>query len=192
MTLTTDRLFTQARTATFFLESRGVDDETLRALYELLKWGPTASNCCPARFVFVRTPQAKARLLGGLSPGNVAKAQSAPVTVVVGMDMAFYEQLPFLYPQADARSWFAGKPEVIAREALRSSSLQVAYLIIAARALGLDAAPMGGIDPDKMDAEFFAGTTVKSHMVCCLGHADPARQRPRNQRLSFDQACRLA
>ena len=192
MTLTTDRLFTQARTATFFLESPGVDDETLRALYELLKWGPTASNCCPARFVFVRTPQAKARLLGCLSPGNVAKAQSAPVTVVVGMDMAFYEQLPFLYPQADARSWFAGKPEVIAREALRSSSLQVAYLIIAARALGLDAAPMGGIDPDKMDAEFFAGTTVKSHMVCCLGHADPARQRPRNPRLSFDQACRLA
>jgi len=140
----------------------------------------------------VRTPQAKARLLGCLSPGNVAKAQSAPVTVVVGMDMAFYEQLPFLYPQADARSWFAGKPEVIAREALRSSSLQVAYLIIAARALGLDAAPMGGIDPAKMDAEFFAGTTVKSHMVCCLGHADPARQRPRNPRLSFDQACRLA
>jgi len=192
MTLTTDRLFTQARTATFFLESPGVDDETLRALYELLKWGPTASNCCPARFVFVRTPQAKARLLGCLSPGNVAKAQSAPVTVVVGMDMAFYEQLPFLYPQADARSWFAGKPEVIAREALRSSSLQVAYLIIAARTLGLDAAPMGGIDPDKMDAEFFAGTTVKSHMVCCLGHADAARQRPRNPRLSFDQACRLA
>jgi len=192
MTLTTDRLFTQARTATFFLELPGVDDETLRALYELLKWGPTASNCCPARFVFVRTPQAKARLLGCLSPGNVAKAQSAPVTVVVGMDMAFYEQLPFLYPQADARSWFAGKPEVIAREALRSSSLQVAYLIIAARALGLDAAPMGGIDPAKMDAEFFAGTTVKSHMVCCLGHADPARQRPRNPRLRFDQACRLA
>ncbi|MFI4928965.1 MAG: malonic semialdehyde reductase [Burkholderiales bacterium] len=192
MAITTDRLFTQARTATFFLESPGVDDDTLHALYELLKWGPTASNCCPARFVFVRTPQAKERLLGCLSPGNVAKAKSAPVTAVIGMDMAFYDQLPVLYPQADARSWFAGQPEVIAREALRSSSLQAAYLIIAARTLGLDAAPMGGIDAAKMDAEFFAGTTVKSHMVCCLGHADVARQRPRNPRLPFDQACRLA
>jgi 3-hydroxypropanoate dehydrogenase len=192
MTLTTDRLFTQARTATYFMESPGVDDGTLHALYELLKWGPTASNCCPARFVFVRTPQARERLFQALSPGNVAKAKSAPVTVVIGMDMAFYEQLPLLYPQADARSWFAGKPEVIAREALRSSSLQAAYLIIAARTLGLDAAPMGGIDAAKMDAEFFAGTTVKSHMVCCLGHADVARQRPRNPRLTFEQACRLA
>jgi 3-hydroxypropanoate dehydrogenase len=192
MAITTEQLFTQARTATFFLEARGVDDDTLRALYELLKWGPTASNCCPARFVFVRTAAAKARLLTCLSPGNVAKAKSAPVTVVIGMDMAFYEQLSKLYPQADARSWFAGKPEVIAREALRSSSLQAAYLIMSARMLGLDAAPMGGIDAAKMDAEFFAGTTVKSHMVCCLGHADVARQRPRNPRLDFDQACWLA
>jgi len=192
MTLTTDGLFTQARTATYFLQEQAVGDDTLRALYELLKWGPTASNCCPARFVFVRTPEAKAQLLGCLSPGNVAKAQSAPVTVVVGMDMAFYEHLPFLYPQADARSWFAGKPDVIMREALRSSSLQVAYLIMAARSLGLSAAPMGGIDADKMDAAFFAGTTIRSHMVCCLGHADPSRQRPRNPRLPFEQACRLA
>jgi 3-hydroxypropanoate dehydrogenase len=192
MTLTTDGLFTQARTATYFLESQAVADHTLRTLYELLKWGPTASNCCPARFVFVRTPEAKAQLLDCLSPNNVAKAQSAPVTVVVGMDMAFYDQLPFLYPQADARSWFAGKPEVIAREALRSSSLQVGYLIVAARSLGLDAAPMGGIDAGKMDAAFFAGTTIKSHMVCCLGHADPSRQRPRNPRLPFEQVCRLA
>jgi len=191
MSPSTDPLFTRARTATYFVESPGVDDDTLRALYELLKWGPTASNCCPARFVFVRTAPAKERLLACLSPGNVAKAKSAPVTVVIGMDMAFYEQLPLLYPQADARSWFAGKPELIAREALRSSSLQAAYLIIAARALGLDAAPMGGIDAAKMDAEFFAGTTVKSHMVCCLGHADATRQRPRNPRLAFEQACRL-
>jgi len=192
MQVSTEQLFTLARTPTLLLESPAVDDDTLRALYELLKWGPTSANCCPARFVFVRTPAAKERLLACVSAGNVAKAKSAPVTVVVGMDMAFYEQLPVLYPQADARSWFAGKPEVIAREALRSSSLQAAYLIIAARALGLDAAPMGGIDAAKMDAEFFAGTTIRSHMVCCLGHADRARQRPRNPRLSFDQACRLA
>jgi 3-hydroxypropanoate dehydrogenase len=187
----TEQLFTQARTATLFLESPGVSDDTLHALYELLKWGPTSSNCCPARFVFVRTPEARERLWPCLSPGNVPKAKSAPVTVVIGMDMAFYEQLPTLYPQADARSWFAGKPDVIAREALRSSSLQAAYLIIAARALGLDAAPMGGIDAAKMDAEFFSGTTVKSHMVCCLGRSDVACQRPRNPRLAFDVACRM-
>lgn len=191
MVTTTERLFTHARTPAFFLESPGVDDDTLRALYELLKWGPTSANCCPARFVFVRSREARERLWPCLSPGNVPKAKSAPVTVVVGMDMAFYDQLPKLYPQADARSWFAGKPEVIAREALRSSSLQAAYLIMAARSLGLDAAPMGGIDMAKMDAEFFAGTTVKSHMVCCLGHSDVARQRPRNPRLDFDQACAL-
>lgn len=190
MQTSTERIFTDAHTASGFLDTP-VADATLRELYELLKWGPTASNCCPARFVFVRTPAQRELLASCVSAGNVAKVRSAPVTVVIGMDMAFYEQLPRLYPQADARSWFAGKPEAIAREALRSSSLQAAYLIIAARALGLDCGPMGGIDAAKMDAAFFAGTTVKSHMVCALGQADPARQRARNPRLEFDEACRL-
>lgn len=190
MHTSTEQLFTQAHTAGAFVDTP-VGDDTLRTLYDLLKWGPTSSNCCPARFVFVRTPAQRERLVDCVSPGNVAKVRSAPVTVVIGMDMAFYEQLPRLYPQADARSWFAGKPEVIAREALRSSSLQAGYLILAARALGLDCGPMGGIDAEKMDAAFFAGSTVKSHMICSLGHADRAKQRPRNPRLTFDEACRL-
>jgi 3-hydroxypropanoate dehydrogenase len=190
MHTSTEQLFTQAHTAGAFVDTP-VDDDTLRTLYDLLKWGPTSSNCCPARFVFVRTPAQRERLVECVSPGNVAKVRSAPVTVVIGMDMAFYEQLPRLYPQADARSWFAGKPEVIAREALRSSSLQAGYLILAARALGLDCGPMGGIDAAKMDAAFFAGTTVKSHMICGLGQGDRAKQRPRNPRLTFDEACRL-
>jgi 3-hydroxypropanoate dehydrogenase len=192
MHTTTEQLFTDARTARSFLAD-AVADDTLRQLYELLKFGPTASNCCPARFVFVRTSEQRERLAQCMNPGgNQAKVRNAPVTVVIGMDMAFYEQLPRLYPQADARSWYAGKPEAIAREALRSSSLQAAYLIVAARALGLDAAPMGGIDAAKIDTEFFAGTAVKSHMVCCLGRGDAAALKPRNPRLAFDEACRLA
>lgn len=192
MQTSTEQLFTEARTARAFIDTP-VSDDTLHRLYELLKFGPTASNCCPARFVFVRTPEQRERLALCVNPGgNQAKVRNAPVTVVIGMDMAFYEQLPKLYPQADARSWYAGKPDVIAHEALRSSSLQAAYLILAARALGLDAAPMGGIDAVKMDAAFFAGSTVKSHMVCCLGHADASKQKPRNPRLAFDEACRLA
>jgi 3-hydroxypropanoate dehydrogenase len=192
MQTSTEQLFTEARTARAFVNT-AVPDDTLRQLYELLKFGPTASNCCPARFVFVRTAEQRERLALCVNPGgNQAKVRNAPVTVVIGMDMAFYEQLPRLFPHVDARSWYAGKPEVIAQEALRSSSLQAAYLILAARTLGLDAAPMGGIDAVKMDAAFFAGTPVKSHMVCCLGHADRAAQKPRYPRLSFDEACRLA
>jgi 3-hydroxypropanoate dehydrogenase len=190
MTLTTDTLFTQAHTAGGFVD-RPVDDATLHAVYELLKWGPTSANSCPARFLFVRTPQACERLVECVSPGNVAKVQSAPVTVVIGMDMAFYELLPRLYPQSDARSWFAGKPELIAREALRCSCLQAAYLIIAARSLGLDCAPMAGFDAAKVDAAFWTGTTVRSNMICALGHADPAKRRPRKPRLAFDEACQL-
>ncbi|MFO1217114.1 MAG: malonic semialdehyde reductase [Burkholderiaceae bacterium] len=190
MQTSTEALFTEARTPRAFLDTP-VSDDTLRQLYELLKFGPTAANCCPARFVFVRTPAERERLAQCVNPGNQARVRAAPVTVVIGMDMTFYEQLPKLYPQADARSWYVGKPEAIAREALRSGSLQAAYLVIAARALGLDAGPMGGIDAAKVDAAFFAGTQVKSHMVCCLGRADASAQKPRNPRLAFDEACRL-
>jgi 3-hydroxypropanoate dehydrogenase len=191
MQTTTEQLFTEARSARGFVEST-IADDTLRQLYELLKWGPTASNCCPARFVFVRSRPERERLAACVNPGNQARVRTAPVTVIVGMDMAFYEQLPHLFPHVDARAWFAGKPEAIAHEALRSSSLQAGYLIIAARALGIDCSPMGGIDTAKVDAAYFAGTEVKSHMVCSLGRADPAAQKPRGPRLSFDEACRLA
>lgn len=190
-TVTLARLFTEARTQNGYLD-RPLPDETLRELYELLKWGPTSANSSPARFVFVRSAEARARLLDCMSPGNQQKVREAPVTAIIGMDMAFHEQLPKLFPHTDARSWFAGQPELIATTAMRNSSLQGAYLILAARALGLDCGPMSGFDAAKMDAAFWAGTTVRTNFVCTLGTGDPARLMPRSPRLSFDEACRLA
>jgi 3-hydroxypropanoate dehydrogenase len=190
MNITTEQLFDQAHTASGFLPTP-VADETLRNLYELTKWGPTSANCCPARFVFVRTPEAKAQLLTCVSPGNVSKVSEAPVTAVIGMDMAFYDKLPTLYPPTDARAWFVGNDAKIAETAMRNSSLQGGYFILAARALGLDCGPMGGFDPAKMDAAFWAGTPVRTNFICTLGHADKARQHPRNPRLAFDEACLL-
>ncbi len=191
MHTTTAQLFTEARTPGGWLPTP-VSDDTLRALYDLLKWGPTAANSGPARFVFVRSAEGRARLLDCVSPGNAPRVQAAPVTVVVGMDLAFFEHLPALYPQTDARSWYAGKDALVQETAFRNSSLQGAYLILAARALGLDAGPMSGFDPAKVDAAFFAGTAVRSNFICTLGHADPALARPRNPRLPFDTACTLA
>jgi 3-hydroxypropanoate dehydrogenase len=190
MSLTTAQLFTEARTQNGYLD-HPVSDAQLRALYDLLKFGPTAANSCPARFVFVRSAEAKARLLECVSPGNVAKIQQAPVTVIVGMDLEFHEKLPFLYPATDARSWYVGKPEMIATHALRNSSLQAAYLMLAARSLGLDCGPMGGFDAAKVDAAFFAGTTATVNFVVALGHGRPEALYPRGPRLAFDEACRL-
>ena len=190
MQTSTEVLFTQARTQTGYLD-QAVDAATLRALYDLLKWGPTSANCSPARFVFVQSDQAKQRLMACMNAGNVEKVREAPVTVVIGMDLAFYEHLPTLFPHTDARSWFEGNAPKIAETALRNSSLQGAYLIMAARALGLDCAPMSGFDSARVDAEFWAGTSVRSNFVCCLGRGDAARLRPRNPRLSFEQACAI-
>ena len=190
-TVTLARLFTEARTQNGYLD-QPLPDERLRELYELLKWGPTSANSSPARFVFVRSAEAKARLLACISPGNQQKVREAPVTAIIGMDMAFHEQLPKLFPHTDARSWFAGKPDLIATTAMRNSSLQGAYLILAARALGLDCGPMSGFDAEQMDAAFWAGTTVRTNFVCTLGTGDPATLMPRSPRLNFDEACRLA
>ena len=190
-TVTTAQLFTEARTQNGYLD-QPVPDERLRELFDLLKWGPTSANSSPARFVFVRSAEARARLLACMSPGNQQKVREAPVTVIIGMDMAFHEQLPKLFPHTDARSWFAGKPELIATTAMRNSSLQGGYLILAARALGLDCGPMSGFDAEKMDAAFWAGTTVRTNFVCTLGTGDPTKLMPRSPRLSFDEACRLA
>jgi 3-hydroxypropanoate dehydrogenase len=191
MHVTTDQLFGAARTPGGFLPTP-VDDARLHALYELLKWGPTSANCCPARFVFVRSPGGRQRLANCVDGGNRSRVLAAPVTVIVGMDLDFPDTLGRLYPQADARSWFAGRPEHIRATALRNSSLQGGYLILAARALGLDAGPMSGFDAERVDAAFWSGTAVRTNFICCLGHADPAQQRPRNPRLAFDEACRLA
>ena len=190
MTLTTAQLFTDARTQNGYLD-QAVPDEQLRALYDLLKFGPTAANSSPARFRFVRSAEAKARLLACVSPGNVAKIEQAPVTVIVGMDLEFFDKLPQLFPHADARAWFAGKPAAIQDTAFRNSSLQGAYLMIAARALGLDCGPMSGFDAAKLDAAFWAGTAVKTNFICTLGKGDPAKLFPRSPRLSFDEACAL-
>jgi 3-hydroxypropanoate dehydrogenase len=190
MSLTTAQLFTEARTQNGYLD-QPVPDAQLRALYDLLKFGPTAANSCPARFVFVRSPEAKARLLECVSPGNVAKIQQAPVTVIVGMDLAFHDKLPQLFPHVDARAWFAGKDALIQESAFRNSSLQGGYMIIAARALGLDCGPMSGFDKAKLDAAFFAGTAVKSNFICTLGRGDPSKVFERNPRLSFEEACSL-
>jgi len=191
MNVTTEQLFTEARTQNGYLADP-VPDATLRALYDLLKWGPTSANSSPARFVFVRGAQAKSRLIDCMNPGNVQKVREAPVSAVIGMDMAFYDKLPQLFPHTDARPWFAGKPELIESTAFRNSSLQGAYLILAARALGLDCGPMSGFDGPKMDEAFWAGTAVRTNFVCTLGRGNPAKLMPRSPRLAFDEACRLA
>lgn len=185
-----DQLFRSARTYNAF--SGDIDDATLQRLYDLLKWGPTAANAGPARFVFVKSPAAKARLAPALDPGNRDKTLAAPVTVIVGYDMAFYEKLPVLFPHTDARSWFAGKPEpVLETVAMRNGSLQGAYLILAARALGLDCGPMSGFNNALLDEAFFAGTAIRSNFLLNLGKGDPASIFPRSPRLGFDEACRI-
>ena len=190
MNITTEQLFDHARTHNGFTD-RPVPDATLRQLYEMLKWGPTSANSSPARFIFVRSPEAKALLVPAMSPGNQEKTRLAPVTVIVGMDMAFYDKLPQIFPHTDARSWFVGKTAMIEATAFRNSSLQGGYLIMAARALGLDCGPMSGFDAANVDAAFWAGSTVKTNFVCNLGHGDAAKLMPRNPRLSFEEACQL-
>ena len=189
-TLTTAQLFTDARTQNGYLDTP-VPDAQLRALYELVKFGPTAANTSPARLQFVRSAAAKARLLACVSAGNVAKITQAPVTVIIGMDLLFHDKLAKLFPHVDARPWFAGKDAVIQESAMRNSSLQGGYLILAARALGLDCGPMSGFDAAKLDAEFWAGTAVKTNFICTLGQGDPAKVFARNPRLDFDEACSL-
>lgn len=185
-----DILFREAHTHSNWLD-KPVSDALLHQIYDLMKWAPTSANCCPARFVFVRSAEAKQRLLPLMAPGNVEKTRTAPVTVIVGYDMEFYEKLPKLYPPADARSWFAGNQPLIDTTAFRNGSLQGAYLLIAARALGLDAGPMSGFDNEKVDQEFFAGTKVKSNFVINLGYGDSSKLFPRSPRLPFEEAAQI-
>jgi 3-hydroxypropanoate dehydrogenase len=190
MNVTTEQLFDHARTQNGF-SAEPVPEAKLRQLYDMMKWGPTSANTSPARIVFVTSPAAKEKLLACMSPGNVDKTRQAPVTAIIGMDMAFYEKLPQLFPHVDAKPWFVGKKEFADATAFRNSSLQGGYLIIAARALGLDCGPMSGFDAAKVDAAFFAGTEVKSNFIVNLGHGEPGKVMPRNPRLSFEEACRI-
>jgi 3-hydroxypropanoate dehydrogenase len=189
-----DLIFAQARSQNGWLD-RTVSDEQLHALYEQFKWGQTSVNCSPARFVFLRTSEAKEKLKPALAPGNVEKTMSAPVVVVVGYDTRFYDHLPELFPHNPAvKSWFEGeeKQDLAHSTAFRNGTLQGAYLITAARAVGLDCAPMSGFSEAAVDELFFGGTTVKSNFLCGLGYGNPAKLYSRNPRLTFDQACTLA
>jgi 3-hydroxypropanoate dehydrogenase len=184
-----DLLFRKARTHNGWID-KPVDDALLRQAYDLAKMGPTSANMCPMRIVFVKSKAAKEKLKPCLDAGNLDKTMAAPVTAVFGMDVHFFEALPKLFPHADARAWFKDLPEnVLEYIALRNSSLQGAYFMLAARSLGLDCGPMSGFNNQKVDAAFFAGTTVKSNFLCNLGHGDPAKLFPRSPRLSFEEAC---
>ena len=187
-----EQLFRAARTYNAWLP-REVSDEQIHQLYELYKWAPTSANTQPARLVFVKSKEAKEKLKPTLAPGNLAKTMAAPVTVIVANDHAFYEHLPKQFPHADARSWFVGNEPLIKDAAARNGTLQGGYLILAARALGLDAGPMSGFDQAKVDELFFAGTSYKSNFLINLGYGDASRDLfPRSPRLSFDEAAKIA
>lgn len=185
-----NQLFSQARTFSAW-QDKAVSNELLHELYELTKFAPTSTNGSPARFVFVTSPEAKAKLKPALAEGNVTKTMSAPVTVIIAADYNFYEYLPQLFPQIDAKSWFVGNQALIDATAFRNSSLQGAYLIMAARALGLDTGAMSGFDNAVVDAAFFAGTNTKSNFLINLGYGDVEKLHPRNPRLSFEQAAQI-
>lgn len=185
-----DLLFRSARTV-WDWSGDAVEDDTIRRLYDLLKLGPTSANCSPARFLFLRTAEARGRLRGALSVGNVERALAAPVVAVVAHDPRFYEELPRLYPGVDARAWFAGNDALSTETAFRNGTLQGAYLIMAARALGLDCGPMSGFDNDVVDREFLVATGWKSNFLVALGHGTGSGGRERAPRLMFDEACRL-
>lgn len=191
-----DLLFRQARSHSFWLD-RPVDEATLRELYELMKWGPTSVNGCPARIMFLRTREAKERLLPALAPNNVDKAMSAPVVAIVGHDLGFYERLPQLMPHAPMmRDYFARDVALSVSTAFRNSSLQGGYMMIAARAIGLDCGPMSGFDNAKVDQVFAddglaPGGSFRSNFICSMGYGDRAKLFPRNPRLAFEEACAL-
>lgn len=185
-----DLIFREARTRNGW-EERAVTTTLMQAVYDLTKWGATSANCSPARFVFVTSDEGKARLKPHLSEGNLAKTMAAPCCVIVGYDTAFHEKLPDLFPHADAKSWFAGNDALIEETAFRNGTLQGAYFMIAARALGLDCGPMSGFNKEGVDKEFFSGTAVKSNFLCNIGYGTDENLFPRSPRLSFDDACEI-
>lgn len=185
-----DTLFTQARTHNVWLD-KPVTNGQLREIYELMKWAPTAANCSPVRIAFIKSPEAKAKLAACMDSGNVDKVKAAPVTAIIGMDMAFPRKLPQLFPHANAQAWFTGNDKKIEETAFRNSSLQGAYFIMAARAIGLDCGPMSGFDAEKVNTEFFVGTQVKANFICSIGYGDHEKVKPRLPRLTFEASCAI-
>jgi 3-hydroxypropanoate dehydrogenase len=185
-----DLMFRNARSHSVWLDEP-VDDSVLKQMYELAKFGPTSANMCPLRIVFVKSQEAKERLKPALNAGNVTKVMTAPVTAILAMDIHFYDKLPQLFPHADAKAWFKDMPQnELEYMALRNSSLQGAYFMLAARALGLDCGPMSGFDNAKVDAAFFAGTNIKSNFLCSLGYGDKSKLHSRSPRLTLRKHAR--
>src|SRR5579859_4953645 len=185
-----DTLFREARTHNGW-QDKPVPESLLREVFDLAKMGPTSANCSPMRVVFVTTPEGKERLKPALSAGNLEKTMAAPVTAILANDTRFYDELPRLFPHADAKAWFAGNETLSATTAMRNGTLQGAYLMLAARALGLDCGPMSGFDNAKVDAEFFADGRFKSNFLCSLGYGYPSKLFPRSPRFAFQDACKI-
>lgn len=185
------QILTEARTYSNWLD-QPVEDNLLRQLYELARWGPTSMNTQPMRLVFVKSAEAKNKLLQAVAPGNVPKIDAAPVTVIVAQDMAFYRRLGRMVPHMkNPESNFAGKEAYIEDTAYRNSTLQGGYLLVTARALGLDAGPMSGFNQEKLDALFFEGTSLRSNFIMNLGYGDPSSVHPRAPRFEFDEVCQI-
>ena len=185
-----NQLFHKARSFNAW-QSKDVPDTLIREIYRLVKMAPTSANCSPARFVFLKSPKAKALLQPALSSGNIEKTMTAPITVIVAYDAEFYEQLPKLFPHTDARSWFTSSPELIKETAFRNSSMQAAYLILACRALGLDTGPMSGFDNQLVDRTFFKDSTWTSNLLINIGYGQEDQLYRRLPRLDFDEACQI-
>ncbi len=185
-----DVMFREARTYSTW-QDKDVSDVMIRAIYDLLKMAPTSANCSPGRVLFVKSKADKERLKPHLDAGNVDKTMQAPVTAIIGYDMKFYEKLPQLFPHTNAKSWFEGKEAKIADTAFRNGTLQGGYLIMAARALGLDCGPMSGFNAKGVKEEFFKGQDIEPNFLCNIGYGDPSGLHPRSPRLSFDEACKI-
>ena len=185
-----DILFNSARSFSHW-QNKQVSDELLHAIYDLMKMGPTAANSCPGRLVFVKSEAARQRLKPHLNEGNIDKSMSAPAVAIIGMDLEFYDKLPFLFPHTDARSWFAGNRAKIENSAFLNTALQGAYLITAIRSLGLDAGPMSGVNNETLDKEFFPEGKVKSLFLCAIGYGDKSKLHPRQPRFEFTDACSI-
>jgi 3-hydroxypropanoate dehydrogenase len=184
------QIFTEARTHNGWLPDP-VSADDLKRIWDVAKFPPTSANTMPLRIVFVTSAEAKEKLKPAVSPGNLEKMMTAPVTAIFAQDMAFYEKLPELFPHADAKAWFVGNDALIEATAFRNSSLQAAYVMLAARALGFDIGAMSGFNPKVVDEAFFAGTSWRANFLCNIGHGDVTKIFPRSPRLSFDDACRI-